>query len=82
VALRTASTGSIPSTSPNARSLRAVGDNEEFERLFVRFTLRAVDDGLELMPDLRPDALEQLLADAPRREALRLITAHNGLLIE
>jgi hypothetical protein len=49
-------------------------------RLFARCVLRAVDDGLVLIPELRPDALDQLRADVPaKRAALRLTTAHDGL---
>jgi DNA invertase Pin-like site-specific DNA recombinase len=48
-------------------------------RLFTRFVLCAVEDGLVLLPELRPDALEQLRAEAPADgAALQLTTAYDG----
>jgi site-specific DNA recombinase len=49
-------------------------------RLFASFTLRAEGDALALVPELRPDAVERLLAgQRGNRAALRLITNSNGL---
>jgi site-specific DNA recombinase len=47
-------------------------------RMFAHFTLRAADDELVLVPELRPDALEQLLS-AEHRAALQLKTAYDAL---
>ena len=47
-------------------------------RMFTRFTLRADGDELVLVPELRPDALEQLLS-ADHRAALSLQTAYDAL---
>jgi hypothetical protein len=65
-----------------AAQLQASGSIDDvrmlLRRLFAHFVLHANNDELVLVPELRPDALEQLLG-AENRTALRLTTAHDGL---
>lgn len=51
-------------------------------RLFARFVVHDTGDGA-IVPELRDDAVEELLANlnATKRRALRLITDANGLLM-
>jgi site-specific DNA recombinase len=47
-------------------------------RIFASFVLRATRDELALVPELRDDALDELL-DVTKRSTMRLTTAHVGL---